>query len=248
LGLPFDRSLDDCNDQLLDFVSEVDAASLSRWRAEAPHSSSSGGGITRSAACDGVDDLFATEDGHEVYASWSGRQREAFTGTTSGDTSILPLARLDAWISTRCVMMSVTATSALAALAEATEDNMNGVKAVAGVLGKGRAANSFSEVLAVLLPKEVMAIQKQGRRVVERLAPGDLRRSCTFAQACVGTEIQSERDLPDMHENGRRQLTLSFECPPQWRASVGGGRHDLDCVVLTAAAFRVHICYWIGDV
>jgi hypothetical protein len=92
-----------------------------------------------------------------------------------------------------------------------------------------------------------MALQKQARSVVERLAPGELRRSCTFVQACAGTDTQYERDLPDMHENCTRQLTLSFKCPPQWRASVGGDGQDIDCVVLTAAAFRAHICYWIGD-
>jgi hypothetical protein len=84
--------------------------------------------------------------------------------------------------------------------------------------------------------------------VVERLAPGELRRSFTFAQACAGTEMQSERDLPDMHENGTRQLTLSFECPPRLRSSVGGDGQNLDCVVLNAAALRAHICYRISDV
>jgi hypothetical protein len=137
LSFPFDGSLGDSNDKLLDFVSEVDAASLSRWRTEIPPSSSSGGGSTRSAACDGVDNLFATDDDREVYVSWSGRKGEAFMGTTPGDTSILPLARPDTWIGTRCIMKSVTATSA-----EATEDNVNGVEAVVRVLGKGMAAYS----------------------------------------------------------------------------------------------------------
>jgi hypothetical protein len=36
LGLSFDGSLGDSNDQLLDFVPEIDAASLSRWRAKTP--------------------------------------------------------------------------------------------------------------------------------------------------------------------------------------------------------------------
>jgi hypothetical protein len=29
---------------------------------------------------------------------------------------------------------------------------------------------------------------------------------------------------------------------------MGGDVQDMDCVVFTAAAFRAHICYWIGDV
>jgi hypothetical protein len=120
--------------------------------------------------------------------------------------------------------MSVTASSALAALVEAADDTpVNGREAVAGVLGKGGASNSrFSEVFASLLPKAVIALQTRARYVVDSLAPAELRRSCTFAQACAGTEMQSERDLPDMHKNSTRQLTLSFECSPQWRACVGG--------------------------
>jgi hypothetical protein len=256
LGLPFDRSVGD--DQLLDFVSKVDAAALNRWRSETPLSASISSCSARFAPRDGVDNLFATEGGREVYVGWSGRQREVATGATLGDTSILPPARLDAWIGTRCILMSVTASSALAVLVEAADDNsVNGREAVAGVLGKGGDANSrFSEVFASLLPEAVIALQTKARNVVESLSPAELRRSCTFVQACAGTEMQSERDLPDMHKNSTRQLPLSFECPPQGRACAGGDvdvalsseGEDIDYVVLTAAAFSAHICFWIGDV
>jgi hypothetical protein len=59
-----------------------------------------------------------------------------------------------------------------------------------------------------------------------------------------------------MHKNSTRQLPLSFECPSQLRACVGGDvdvamsseGEDIDYVVLTAAAFSAHNCFWIGDV
>jgi hypothetical protein len=105
LNVIFEPSSGDLPKDLEECVNMVRPNHLSSWRLENPSCAKPGGMYFPSPPTTGVDTLFTSAFARLVYVEWSGIVVRSGTPRglhfCIGDSSILQLARLDAWLSTK---------------------------------------------------------------------------------------------------------------------------------------------------
>jgi hypothetical protein len=121
-----------------------------------------------------------------VYLVWQNQKRISL----AGQRLFLPLARLDAWLATKCVMQVVSAASALSAYegkndGEYHETSPAARAALLTSLQKGGSVNMMhSDVFTILLPRAVIGIHEHLRAVVEKVAPAELAKGRRVNKRC----------------------------------------------------------------
>ncbi|CDF33375.1 unnamed protein product [Chondrus crispus] len=210
----------------------ITSGSLDHWRTVVPPGHSESDNIGES----GVDILFVFDTARDIYKEWAGL-RLGKERLRAGVASILTLARLDAWIATRCVMQVALARTALGIATKLSDDGAEESdihSALLKVLSKGGVSHAmFTDVLSHLLPKATLGIHETLREIVERVAPEELEK--TLISDASGETFE--------HANDTREITFSYVCP----YSIKEGK-DCDRVVLRPSAFKKYVCEWIGDV
>ncbi|CDF38646.1 unnamed protein product [Chondrus crispus] len=210
----------------------ITSGSLDHWRTVVPPGHSESDNIGES----GVDIFFVFDTARDIYKEWAGL-RLGKERLRAGVASILTLARLDAWIATRCVMQVALARTALGIATKLCDDGAEESdihSALLKVLSKGGVSHAmFTDVLSHLLPKATLGIHETLREIVERVAPEELEK--TLISDASGETFE--------HANDTREITFSYVCP----YSIKEGK-DCDRVVLRPSAFKKYVCDWIGDV
>ncbi|CDF35062.1 unnamed protein product [Chondrus crispus] len=210
----------------------ITSGSLDHWRTVVPPGHSESDNIGES----GVDILFVFDTARDIYKEWAGL-RLGKDRLRAGVASILTLARLDAWIATRCVMQVALARTALGIATKLSDDGAEESdihSALLKVLSKGGVSHAmFTDVLSHLLPKATLGIHETLREIVDRVAPEELEK--TLISDASGETFE--------HANDTREITFSYVCP----YSIKEGK-DCDRVILRPSAFKKYVCEWIGDV
>jgi hypothetical protein len=120
MGAEFGGGNSDMESHIRSCVDAIGSNELRRLRVATPASAKEGTGNFASASLGGVDTLFSGEAARSTYEEWTVLSRGAKPAANplAGVASILPLARLDAWLATKCVRQVVSAASALSAYDE----------------------------------------------------------------------------------------------------------------------------------
>jgi hypothetical protein len=190
-------------------VDAIGSKELRLWRVETPASAKEGADNFASASRGGVDTIFSCEAARSIHEDWTGLSRAA-ANLLAGVASILPLARLDAWLATKCVMQVVSAASTLSAYEENNDGDDHETSPAARAvlltsLQKGGSVNTMhSDVFTILLPRAIIGIHDHLRVVVEKVVPLDLAK-VKSTSAAFGIEYD--------HANSTRVMTLSYVCP-----------------------------------
>ena len=237
---------------------------LRRWRTSsylslrAPGASSVGDLAFCIGGANRKDVLFRNGFARRCFVLWSGRQLGE-DGHLEGETSILSLARLDAWITAYLIVTRRLAWEACVD-SESQRDNseVNGAREGSNTGTRplrtaGTARNSFHNTLFErLLPIAIEGVLQEIRQVVFEEFPKELHMPFDF-DAAQELGIEAEIDAHpasytpcsgpeghhgELHHQAWRHATSSHRSPFDGQ----------DYVLATSEFIQEHVCWWVGSV
>ena len=183
-----------------------------------------------------VDTFFVYDTSQDVYKEWAGL-RLGKERLDAGLASILKVARLDAWVATRCELQVALASTVLLIATKLSDDGAEERDihaALLKVLSKGGVSHSmFTDVLSHVQSKATHGIHETLRKFVERVAPEELERNMISDASRETFRLA----------NDTREIKFSYFCP--YSIKVG---KECTRLVLRDSSFRNYVCDWIGDV
>jgi hypothetical protein len=114
---------------------------------------------------------------------------------------------------------------------------------VAAMIQRGGVYTRFNDVFAALLPKSVVGIQDHLRSILEKDAPIELKK--LMPGVTQPTPWPEDSLAQDRYGNAVRVMTIGWVCPFGMSMATPV---ETDNLALSAAAFKKHVCGWIGDV